>query len=196
MFGAATGAPLATFAFTSGPSFVNDVVVTRDAAWFTDSFRGILYRVAIAPNGAIGQVSALDLTDLATAEPNVFRLNGIDATPDGGTLIAVNSTDGVLYRIDAATGNAEVIDLGGASVAAGDGILLQGRTLYVVRNQLNLVAVIELAPDLRGGTVVAEITHPDFSVPTTIARLGDALYAVNARFGIATDEFWVTRVSR
>jgi sugar lactone lactonase YvrE len=196
VFDGATGAVLATFAFTDEPSFVNDVTVTRDAAWFTDSFRGVLYRVEIGPDGSIGQVSEIDLTALAPAEPMVFRINGIDATPNGKTLIAVNTTDGVLYRIDAATGDAEVIDLGGESVGFGDGILLHGRTLYVVRNQLNLIAVIELAPDLGSGTLVGEITHPDFMVPTTIARLGDALYAVNARFGVMTDQFWITRVQR
>jgi sugar lactone lactonase YvrE len=196
VFDADSGAQLASFAFTTEASFVNDVVVTGDAAFLTDSFRGVLYRVDLAPGGSIGQVSEIDLTTLAPAEPGVFRLNGIDATANGKTLVAVNSTDGVLYPIDAATGDAEVIDLGGESVSAGDGILLHGRTLYVVRNQLNLVAVVELAPDLRSGAVVDNITHPEFSVPTTIGRFGNALYAVNARFGIPTTEYWITRVDR
>ena len=29
---------------------------------------------------------------------------------------------------------------------------------------------------------VAELTDPDFDVPTTVARLGLRLYAINARF--------------
>ena len=62
--------------------------MTGEAAWFTDSFRGVIYRVDLGTS----QVTEVDLTALAPAEPNVFRLNGIDATPNGKTLIAVNST--------------------------------------------------------------------------------------------------------
>jgi sugar lactone lactonase YvrE len=199
VFDAATGGdPLIVFQLAPmnepepEPSFVNDVAVTRDAAWFTDSFRGVIYRVDLGT----GQVTELDLTDRAPAEPDVFRLNGIDATPNGKTLIAVNSTAGELYRIDASTEEVSTIDMGGDSVA-GDGILLAGRTLYAVRNQ-DHVAVIDLAPDLSSGTIVDELTG-DLDVPTTVARHGSSLYVVNARFG-TTDEppvpYWVTRLDR
>ena len=40
----------------------------------------------------------------------------------------------------------------------GDGILLSGRTLYVVRNVDNEVAVVRLARDGRRGTVVSPAT--------------------------------------
>ena len=177
----------------SGEStFVNDVVVTDEAAWFTDSFRGVIYRVDLDD----GSVSEVDLTALAPPEPNVFRLNGIDATPNGKTLIAVNSTAGELYRIDASSLDVAIIDLGGES-AHGDGILLHGRTLYVVRDQ-DHVAVIELAPDLLSGTVVDELTG-NLDVPTTVARFGSSLYVVNARFGTTDEppvEYWITRLDR
>ena len=75
------------------------------------------------------------------------------------------------------------IDLGGATVTNGDGLLLRGRTLYVVRNQLNLIAVVKLNGSLTRGRVVAELTDPDFDVPTTITFTAGSLYAVNARFG-------------
>jgi hypothetical protein len=77
---------------------------------------------------------------------------------------------------------ASTIDLGGASVSAGDGILLQGQTLYVVRNRLNQIAVVELAPDLSSGVVADVLANPAFDVPTTIAALGGRLYVVNGRF--------------
>ncbi len=189
------GAPLEVFqlAPVGEASFVNDVVVTGEAAWFTDSFRGVIYRVDLGTS----QVTEVDLTALAPAEPNVFRLNGIDATPNGKTLIAVNSTDGELYRIDASTEEATVIDMGGASVA-GDGILLAGHTLFAVRNQ-DHVAVIDLAPDLSSGTIVDQLTG-DFDVPTTVARHGSSLYVVNAAFrppgAPPATEFWVTRIDK
>jgi hypothetical protein len=45
------------------------------------------------------------------------------------------------------------------------------------------VAVVRLAPDLGSGTVVEHLTEGDLDVPTTIARHGRWLFAVNARFG-------------
>ena len=62
-----------------------------------------------------------------------FNLNGIEATKDGRTLIVVNSTKGELYTINAETGESALIDLGGATVPTGDGILLDGRTLTCCR---------------------------------------------------------------
>ena len=64
----------------------------------------------------------------------------------------------------------------------GDGILLDGRTLYVVQNRDNKVAVVRLSRRLRSGDVQMHITDPDFDVPTTIDDFGKRLYAVNARF--------------
>jgi DNA-binding beta-propeller fold protein YncE len=43
-----------------------------------------------------------------------------------------------------------------------------GRRLYVVQNQLNLVAVVSLRPGLLSGRVLTRLSDPDFSVPTTI----------------------------
>ena len=113
-----------------------------------------------------------------------FNLNGIDATPNGKKLIAVQTAGGKLYRIDPATGVAKLIVLAnGESVPNGDGILLDGKTLYVVQNQPNKVAVIKLKHDLARGRVVTRLGDSDFKVPTTIDDLGRRLYAVNARFG-------------
>jgi hypothetical protein len=77
-----------------------------------------------------------------------------------------------------------LISLGGESVPNGDGILLTGKRLYVVQNQLNLVAVIALRPGFASGRVLTRLSDTDFSVPTTIDDLGKRLYAVNARFGV------------
>jgi hypothetical protein len=95
------------------------------------------------------------------------------------------------------TGVARRIDLGGHLVDAGDGLLLRGRTLYVVRNQFNEIAIVELAPDLSSGEVVGTLTDPRFDTPTTVAAFGDALYAVNARFNTPptpTTSYTIVRV--
>jgi sugar lactone lactonase YvrE len=101
--------------------------------------------------------------------------------------------------VDPTTGTATRIDLGTGSVPNGDGILLQGKTLYVVQNVLNQIAVVKLDPDFTSGTIVDTITSPSFRVPTTIAKFGDALYAVNARFDTPPtpdSEYEVVRVTR
>lgn len=200
VFDAASGEPIATFAFAAAPTFINDVVVTRRAAYFTDSFRPAIYRVAIGAGGAIGspQTIPLDPGEIGFVD-GAFNLNGIDATPNGKQLVVVNSTAGELFTIDPSTGAAAAIDIGAASVAAGDGILLEGKTLYVVRNAENLVAVLRLAPDLSTGTHLADLTSDELSVPTTVARFGSSLYLANARFGtpVTPDTpYWITRLDR
>jgi sugar lactone lactonase YvrE len=184
VYDAGTGALLRTYMFGTPPAtFINDVVVTKDAAYFTDSRQPALYRVPIAPDGTLGDAETITLGGDYAHVDGQFNLNGIDATPNGKTLVAVQSFGGKLYRIDPTSGDATLISLGGESVPNGDGILLDGKTLYVVQNQLNQVAVIALDPTLSTGRVVTRVTDSDFSVPTTIDELGSRLYAVNARFG-------------
>ena len=72
---------------------------------------------------------------------------------------------------------------GGAAVCGGDGILLDGKTLYVLQSPLNRVAVLEMPADYFSGVVTRYITEPFASnpatkFPTTIAEFVDALYAV------------------
>jgi sugar lactone lactonase YvrE len=197
-----TGANVAEIQLTTLPSFINDVVVTKDAAYFTNSFQPELYRVSLANNGELPPVptsTAIPLGGDYQFTPGGFNANGIDATPDGKTLIIVNSADGALYNVDPTTGVATLIDLGGGAVPNGDGILLQGKTLYVVQNVMNQIAVVELAPDFTSGTIVDTITSSAFRVPTTIAKFGEALYAVNARFDTPptpSTEYEVVRVNR
>jgi hypothetical protein len=145
----------------------------------------VLYRVALAKNGApaasVGVVSLTGDFQLVGG----FNLNGIDATRDGKTLVVVQSATGKLFSVAAATGVTKEIGLGGAAVPNGDGLLLHGRTLYVVQNQLNRIAVVSLAKGFTSGSIDRTITDADFDVPTTIDRHGNRLYAVNARFGTA-----------
>jgi sugar lactone lactonase YvrE len=180
----ASGALVREYTFTTvTPTFVNDVIVTRDAAYFTDSRQAVFYRVPLGPGGRpAATFEAIPLSGDFVLNPAVNNANGIEATPNGKDLIFVASNTGTLYHLDPATGVTKRIDLGGVVLANGDGLLLHGRTLYVVQNRLNQIAVVELARDLRSGVVTGTITNPNFDVPTTIAAFGNALYAVNARF--------------
>jgi sugar lactone lactonase YvrE len=166
-------------------TFVNDVVVTSRAAWFTDSRIQQLYAVPLGRHGRLPaqhKVRTLPLTgDLVFQEGN--NLNGIVAARGGRVLLSVQSNTGKLFRINPHTGVTREVDLGGASLVNGDGMLLAGRVLFVVQNRDNRIAVVKLSHSLSRGRVVATLTDPDFDVPTTIAFQAGRLYAVNARFG-------------
>ncbi len=197
VYNARNGADIAQFNFASSGSFVNDVVVTRTAAWFTDSFRQFIYKVPIGRHGRLGPAQQIPLTGDIAYGPN-FNANGIDATRNGRTLIIVQSNTGKLFTVNR-RGVTNEIDLGGATVT-GDGLLLEGRTLYVViRSPVDGIAVVRLSRDLSSGTVVRTITNTGLDDPTTIDRFGRNLYAVNARFSTAPGpdvEYWVTKVRR
>jgi streptogramin lyase len=188
VYDTATGAMAAQYQLTApGNVFINDVIVTREAAYFTNSFEPFIYRIPLGPAGRLPAESEVETIPLSGDFVQVagFNANGITATPNGKYLIIVQSATGMLFRVAPDTGIAEQIELSGLldAVPAGDGILLLGRTLYVVQNQLNQIAVIKLSPQFTSGEVVNIITDDDFRVPTTIARFGRYLYAVNARFG-------------
>lgn len=197
-----TGENVAEIFLSEQPRFINDVVITRDAAYFTNSQQPVIYRVSLENNGGLPETPVVEEISLSgdyVFTAGAFNANGIEASPNGETLIIVNSVDGVLYSVDSDTGVATRIDLGGGSVLNGDGILLQGSTLYVVQNQLNQIAVIRLNSQLTSGQIVDTITSPLFDVPTTIAKFGNWLYAVNARFGTTPTPdtpYTITRVPR
>jgi sugar lactone lactonase YvrE len=199
VYDAKTGAEITVYQLAAAPTFVNDVVVTKDAAWFTDSHESkpVLYKIPIGPGGALGAREVVSLSgDIDYVSG--FNVNGIDATPNGKTLILVQSNTGFLFTADT-EGVTRRIDLGGFLVTAGDGILLDGRTLYVVRNTFEEIVKIRLAPGLDSGRVVDTITDPDFDVPTTIDDRGNRLYVVNARFTTPPTpdtDYWITQVRK
>jgi hypothetical protein len=148
----------------------------------------------------LSAVTPITLTGFPMTEGQ-NNLNGIEAAPNGRVLLAIQSSEGVLWRIDPATGAHAAVDLHGAELANGDGLLLiSNRTLLVVQNRLNQIAVVKLETGFRSGRVVRTITHPDFDVPTTVARKRGSLYLPNARFRTPPTppetDYWVTRVSK
>jgi sugar lactone lactonase YvrE len=185
-----TGALLATYHLTTAETFVNDVVIASGSAWFTDSVNPVLYRVPLD----LGPAQVVPLTGDLVYEPGI-NVNGIEATPDGKTLVLVQTNTGLLFTSDL-DGVTSLVDLGGETVDNGDGLLLQGKTLYVVQNMQNVVAVVQLAPDLSKGSIVDRVTNEGFDVPTTIDRFGSRLYVVNARFSTPptpSTPYWITQ---
>jgi hypothetical protein len=81
-----TGATVAAYRLADpATSFVNDVTVTRDGAWFTDSLLAQIYFVPISPAGIPGSPRTLRLGGPAADTGGAVNLNGIAATPDGRT---------------------------------------------------------------------------------------------------------------
>jgi sugar lactone lactonase YvrE len=179
---AITGQVIASYPFTVAPTFINDVVLTPDAAWFTDSMQAKLFKVSIGPHGALGPASSLPLLGDYVHVPGAFNANGIARTPDGRALLIVQTATGLLLRVDPKTGVARTVDLGGELLTNGDGLLLDGRTLFAVQNSLNQVAVIKLNAAGTSGRIVQRLTDPRFDIPTTVAAFGHRLYLPNARF--------------
>jgi sugar lactone lactonase YvrE len=177
---ARSGDVLKSYQFATGESFVNDVVLHLGAAWFTDSVNPVLYKVPLR-HGLPDEAESVPLSgDIEFVEGN--NANGIAPTPDGRALLVVQGNVGLLFRVNPATGEATQVDLGGELLTNGDGLLVQGRTLFVVQNRLNQVAVVRLNERGTAGRIVRTVTDPGFDVPTTVAAFGDRLYLPNARF--------------
>jgi hypothetical protein len=128
-----------------------------------------------------------------------FNANGIAQTPNHQALLVIQSSTGMLFHVDPETGVATAVDLGGYLLTNGDGLLVVGRTLYVVQNVQNTVAVVKLNASGTSGKLVDQLTDADFQVPTTIARYGNGLYLPNARFDTPPTpdtEYSVMRIDR
>ncbi len=181
-----TGETVAVFQLTTeAATFINDQIVVRDAVYFTDSMRPVIYRIPLSRRGALSPDAVpveIPLGGDFEFVPGQFNANGIEATAGGKDLIVVNSVLGTLYRVDPDTGVATLIDLGGDSVVNGDGLFLRGDDLFVVQNQLNQIAVVDLNRRVDAGVIERVITDSRFDIPTTLDGIGGSLYVVNARF--------------
>jgi sugar lactone lactonase YvrE len=198
-----TGKVLASYTFTTAtPTFVNDVILSKDAAWFTDSRQPVLYKVPLGRNGKLpaqSKVQTVPLSGDYVHDPIANNANGISLTPDGRNLIIVQSSTGFLLRVDARTGVTRKLDLGAAVMTNGDGLLRSKDTLYVVQNRSNAISVLDLNQSGTRGRLVKTIMSPDFDIPTTAAFFGHRIYLPNARFSTPptpTTEYWVTAVKR
>jgi len=224
---------------TGGGGFINDLDLDEDGNVFaTDSTKSTIYEVTAAQvaAGTGTTAHAFDVASVITSTAGQFNLNGIVARGDD-ELIVVNSFSGELFRITfpgddedddgdrgaddhpsraaqaAGTPKVEKIDLGGATVKGGDGLLLDRGRLLVVRgtngaappapgaapNGSNgLIDVVKLSHHRTRGRVGTPVFDASFAGPSTIARAGNRLLVVNANFaaGPAAAQYTVTSLSR
>ncbi|PSL51982.1 hypothetical protein B0I31_11658 [Saccharothrix carnea] len=178
-----TGATVATYQLGEvddlASTLVNKVFVTRRGAYFSDSSSPVLHFVPISPDGGLGQAETLPITGPAAEISGEFNLNGIVAPDDGEPLIISHTANGKLYTVDPTTGASRTVD--GVDVPKADGLVLDGRQLWVVQNWVNQVSRVRLSDDLTSGTVEGVITHDAFQFPTTAVPFGDRLAIVNAK---------------
>lgn len=191
------------------PGLVNDLTITKDAVYFTDSFRPVLYRLPLARNGGIpgdaGAATEMPLPPEFVLDPTGFISgNGIVSTPNGKTLIVGHSNLSRLYSVDTATGDVALITEGLPTFP--DGLAIQGRTIYSLHPLSFLgapdeITVIELSDDLLSGEIVGTITDPDnLDGVASGAIFGSSLYVNNARYTSPFPPppdfpFWVTKIS-
>jgi hypothetical protein len=183
VYNTSTGEPVASYQFQTPPTptFINDVALTRDGAWFTDSSQALLYFVPVVDGVPSTTFTTLTLSGPAADLTGAFNNNGIQAVMGGTMLIVAHSGNGVLNLVDTATGASTTV--AGVSVANVDGILLKGsHEVLVAQNADNLISVWKLTSDFRSGTMQKVITSPLFEFPTTIARFGSHLAVANAKF--------------
>jgi DNA-binding beta-propeller fold protein YncE len=170
-----------------GAGFLNDVTVNPQSgdAYITDSFVPILWRVPaeeVTSSPQTGDLEPwLDLTGTPIAYAAGFNLNGIVATPNGRYLLTIQSNTGNLYRIDTQTKQVTQVGLGGSTLTGGDGLVLRGHTLYVIRNQ-EIITEVSLAGQFISGRVKGSTSDPSLDFSTTGALARGRLLVVNSQF--------------
>jgi sugar lactone lactonase YvrE len=178
-----TGELIDRFSNGQETTFVNDVTLTPDgSAYFTDSMNPELYRVYPDGSGGYEFESFLSFDGTPAEYGEGFNLNGIAASEDGRYLVTVKSGTGELFRIDTQSKEVILIDTGGADLTNGDGILLDGQTLYVCRNQQEEIVPLEMTAEFTSAEAGEPFTDASFMYPTTIAIADDRLLAVNSQF--------------
>jgi hypothetical protein len=194
VYDASSGALLATYQ-PPGVGLLNDVAITRDAVYVTDSGFPQLVVIPLARDGALPAPPAATILPVVgdMLQTPGINLNGI--VFEDGALLVAQSTTGKLFRVDPATGIAAEFDLGGVNLGYPDGLELLGHTLYVVRPFQNRVTVVSLGT--RGGVVLGDLTDPTLDIPSTATVAAGRLWAVNLRFTTPpgpTTPYWITQL--
>ncbi|GGR18525.1 superoxide dismutase family protein [Deinococcus ruber] len=173
------GSPLTTLATPDSPNpYLNDLVLAPDgSAYVTDSSRPMIWRVT--PD--LKHIEPwLPLQNSPVQYMTGINLNGIALTADGKALLSIQYNTGKLFRIELASRRIQEVKVPGG-LMYGDGLLLDGQTLYVGQNRLNWVSRVQLGADGLSGTVLGHTAADGLHYPSTLAMLGGDLIAVNSQ---------------
>lgn len=189
-------------------SALNDLIITDDAVYVTDSFTGSLWRAPVRGD-RVGEFSRwLSASDFPR-QPGF--LNGIVGTADGRVALVADSIEGngepgdaVLFRVDLRTATVTEVAVRGGYLGTVDGMLLEGQRLYANSNYPDGNGSVFYAVDQ--GILNSDLTDlqlvrrsgtaPRTQAPTAVARDGRRLLWVNSQFGgnPPTPPFTVTQV--
>ena len=187
VYDASSGDIIMEIGFGDGTGItINDCLVTRTGVYCTDSFNPNLYKVVLEKGGRLPSTPVVEVIPMPGFEmvPG-FNANGLVGDFDGRQLVIVNISGGVLYLVDTASGEASPLEIEGAEqlFADGDGLYLNGRTLYIMQNFSDKIAVVQLSGDLSGGEFIKNIPGEGeinpLNVATSIIGFGNSLYAIN-----------------
>ena len=190
VYDASSGALVAEIPFGDGTGIViNDCLVTRTGVYCTDSFNPDLYKVVLEEGGRLPSTPVVEVIPMSGFEMvDGFNANGLVGDFDGRQLVIVNITSGVLYLVDTESGEASPLEIEGAEqlFVDGDGLYLAGRTLYIMQNFSDKIAVVQLSGDLSGGEFIKNIPGEGeinpLKIATTIIGFGNSIYAINTDF--------------
>ena len=121
VYDVATGELLETYLFP-GVGFINDLDISRNAVYATDSVNQQLLVIPLEDGGGLPDPSAATTMPLTgdISYSAGFNANGIAAR--GGWLVLVQSNEGLLFKVNPRTGETTQIDTGGVLVTNGDGL--------------------------------------------------------------------------
>jgi hypothetical protein len=184
VYAATSGRLLEEFVFGDG-MVINDVLVTDTAVYITDSISTTLYKIPLENDGKVfsSTVEKIEMTGFEM-DPAGFNANGLVGDFDGKELVIINISTGVLYLVDTESGAASPVNIQGEEqlFVDGDGLYMDGRTLYIMQNFTQKIAVVELSDDLTQGTFVKNLVSDNFAIPTTITGYGNCVYAINTNY--------------
>jgi len=163
---------------------INDVLVTDTAVYCTDSISTTLYKLPLEDDGKVfsSTVEKIEMTGFEMAEG--YNANGLVGDFDGKELLIINIGTGVLYLVDTESGAASPVNIQGEEqlFGGGDGLYMDGRTLYIMQNFAQKIAVVEISDDLTQGTFIKNLVSDDFNIPTTITGFDNCIYAINTHY--------------
>ena len=162
-------------------AFLNDVAIGPDgAAYFTNSNAPQVFRVDRTQSG--WQVGIfIDATGTIPTQSG-FNLGGIVSTPDRRALIVAQGNTGALWRVDLRSRTVTPVVVSGADLRNADGLVLRGRTLFVIRNFSRALTTVTLSDNWTQASLDGEVATDPNRVLTTGKLAGNRLYAVDSKF--------------
>jgi 6-phosphogluconolactonase (cycloisomerase 2 family) len=204
-----TKALLANLKTGAKTTLTNDIAVAPDgSAYVSDSYSPFVYRITRTASGGFKMRKWVSFAGTAfhySSKAGTINADGIAVTPDGRYVLVNALTAGRLYRIDVATKQVKSVRRGGANLVNADGMVIDGRVLYVVRNADGVIAKLKLSPDASRVVSHSTITSPTFRFPTAVGLAPGRLLVLNAQldafFGassgvLPTLPFTVTGINR